>query len=132
MGFMNNTFLQSIFLLNFVFLMMHETDAAYWKEWRVFVKTGTSLSDQKGLTIFILARIPICIPLLYGMVNITRVSGFVISFIFSGFLIIHFFLHMSARKTFDGFKWPISYFIQFGMLLLSVLQFSTTLYLFRP
>ncbi len=131
MEFMNITFLQSIYLLNFVFLMMHETEAAYWKEWKVFEKKETPLSDRRGLTIFTLARIPICIPLLYGMINIGHISGLIISFIFSGFLVIHFFLHMSARKTFNGFKWPVSYFIQYVMLVLSVLQFSTTLYLFK-
>ncbi len=120
--------LQSIYLLNFVFLMMHETEAAYWKEWRVF---KNSVSDRKGLTIFTLARIPLCIPLLYGMINIGHISGLIISLIISGFLVIHFFLHLSARKEFDGFKWPISGFIQYGMLVLSVFQFITTIYLFK-
>ena len=129
MEFLNHSLLQWIYIINFTFLMMHETDAAYWKEWRVFGKIGSSLSDKKGLTIFILARIPICIPLLYSMINIRHISGIIISFIFSGFLIIHFFLHMSARKEFDGFKWPISSTIQYGMLVLSIVQLLTTLHL---
>ena len=129
MEFLSYSFLQSVFLFNFVFLMMHETDAAYWKEWRVFVKDEAKLNDKRGLTIFILVRLPLCIPLLYGMIHIRHMYGLIVSLILSGFLIIHFFLHMSAVKEFDGFKWPISYFIQFGMLGLSILQLILTLLL---
>jgi len=42
---------------------------------------------------------------------------------------VHFFLHRNARDTFDGFKWPISSFVQFGMLSLSLLQLPLALYL---
>jgi len=128
--FINNTVLQWVYLLNFVFLMMHETDAAYWKEWKLFGKAAAALTDKQGLTIFVLFRIPICIPLLYGMLSIGQSSGFIISLIFSAFLIGHFFIHQRIQKTFEGFRWPISKFIQFGMLVLSVIQFSLTLYVF--
>ena len=121
--------LQWIYLLNFVFLMMHETDAAYWKEWKLFGERGKSLSDKQGLTLFVLARIPICIPLLYGLINIQNLAGLVISLVFSGFIIVHFVIHMRILGTFDGFKWPISYFIQIGMLSLSSVQLLMTLYL---
>ena len=53
---LNSTSLQWIYLLNFVFLMMHETDAAYWKEWKLFGDRGKSLSDKRGLTLFVLAE----------------------------------------------------------------------------
>ncbi len=126
---LNSTSLQWIYLLNFVFLMMHETDAAYWKEWKLFGDRGKSLSDKRGLTLFVLARIPICIPLLYGLINIQHLAGLVISLVFSGFLVVHFVLHMKILETFDGFKWPISYFVQIGMLALSSVQLLMTLYL---
>ena len=123
---MINEILIWVYLINFVFLMMHETDASYWKEWRLFGKWGKSLSDKQGLSIFILARLPICIPLLYGMLNLNHQSGLIISAILSVFLIFHFFIHMIVRKLGRSeFAWPISYFIQFGMLILS----STQLYI---
>ena len=90
---MINEILIWVYLINFVFLMMHETDASYWKEWRLFGKWGKSLSDKQGLSIFILARLPICIPLLYGMLNLNHQSGLIISAILSVFLIFHFFIH---------------------------------------
>ncbi|MFQ5858756.1 MAG: DUF6713 family protein [Anaerolineae bacterium] len=117
------------YMLNLVFLMMHETDAAYWKEWKFFGRLGASLSDKAGLTVFVLARIPICIPLLYGLVNLERRSGLVISLILSGFLIFHFVLHMLLiRKGHKEFTWPISYFVQAGMLLLSLVQLPITVH----
>jgi len=117
-----------VYLINFVFLMMHETDASYWKEWRFFGKWGESLSDKQGLSIFILARIPICIPLLYGLLNLNQLSGLIISTILSSFLIFHFCIHMVARKQGRSeFQWPISYFIQFGMLIISTIQLFITI-----
>ena len=125
---MNKEILVWVYLINFVFLMMHETDAAYWKEWKLFGKWGDSLSDKKGLSIFILARLPMCIPLLYGMLNLNHISGLIISIIFSSFLIFHFCIHMIAiKKGRTEFLWPISYFIQFGMLILSSVQLYITI-----
>ena len=125
---MNSGILVWVYLINFVFLMMHETDASYWKEWKLFGKWGESLSDKQGLSIFILARIPICIPLLYGMLYLNRQSGLIISTIFSSFLIFHFCIHMIARKQGRSeFPWAISYFIQFGMLILSSVQLYMTI-----
>jgi len=119
--------LQWIYLINFIFLTMHETDAAYWKEWRMFGKIGASLSDKQGLTVFVLARIPFYLPLLYGLINIDRFSGLIISLIFSLFLIGHFVAHMLARKQGrPEFAWPISYIVQFGLLTLSVVQVYLT------
>ncbi len=127
---MNIDILQWIFLINFVFLMMHETDASFWKEWKYFGKFGESISDEKGLTIFILARLPFCIPLLYGLIHIDRISGKIISLIFSAFLIFHFFIHMSAiKKGRKEFSWPISYFIQVSMLIISIFQLIITMIL---
>ena len=127
---MNVDILQWIYLLNFVFLMMHETDAAYWKEWKFFGKFAESLSDKTGLTLFILARLPICIPLLYGLIHLDKISGKIISIVFSGFLICHFFIHMYViKKGRKEFTWPISYFIQFSMLFLSNIQLIITILL---
>jgi len=124
--------LQWIYLINFVFLMMHETEAAYWREWRLLGKFAESISDKKGLTLFVLVRLPICIPLLYGLIHLDKYSGKIISLIFSGFLIIHFFLHMNfVKKGGKEFTWPISYFIQFGMLFLSNIQLIITVFLLK-
>jgi hypothetical protein len=116
-------------VLNFAFLMMHETEAAYWKEWRLLMRHGASVPDRKGLSLFVLARIPICVPLLFGIAYVGRLYGLIVASILAGFLIVHFFLHRSARNRFDGFNWPISDFTQAGMLSLSLVQLPLALYL---
>jgi hypothetical protein len=120
--------LQWIYIFNFIFVMMHEYDGAYWKEWQMFGEGGAALSDKKGLTVFNLLRIPLGIPLLYGLLNLDKTAGLIISLIFGVAMIAHFFLHMIARKQGDEkFAWPISYFIQFGLLALSIIQILLTL-----
>ncbi len=125
----SETALQILFVVSFSFLMMHETEAAYWKEWRLITGKGDSVSDRRGLSLFVLARIPICVPLLFGIIYAGRLYGLIMASTLAGFLIVHFFLHRSARKSFDGFSWPISGFVQYGLLSLSLLQLPLALYL---
>jgi len=118
-----------LFILNLTFLMMHETEAAYWKEWTYLGNFGKSLSDNSGLTIFTLARIPICIPLFYGLYKIPNSSGLIISLILSSFIIFfHFPVHMLfLKKGRQEFRLPISYIIQIGAFIISLFQFGITI-----
>jgi len=118
-----------LYILNLTLLMMHETEAAYWKEWTYFGKVGKSLSDKSGLTIFTLARIPICIPLFYGLLKIQDLTGLIISLIFSSFIIFfHFPVHMlSLKKGHQEFRLPVSYFILISSFIISLIQFIITI-----
>ena len=118
------------YLLNLVFLVLHEIDGAYWREWRFFGDFGRSLSDSAGLSVYLWAHVPILIILLYGLVSLDSPAGRIISLIFSGFMICHFFLHfVFKRKGHEGFD-PLSSRIIFaGSLALSSLQLAATVLL---
>ena len=119
-----------LMIANITLLSMHETDAAYWKEWRLFGSWGSSLADRTGLTIFVLARIPIYLLLLSGLVFLNSAYGRSVSIFFSGFLIFHFIIHMIyKRKGSEEFDWPISYITQFAMLAVSLVQLTVTFFL---
>ena len=108
---------------------MHETEAAYWKEWIYFGNFGKNLSDNNGLTIFTLARIPICIPLFYGLYKIPGSTGLIISLILCSFILFfHFPAHMFfLKKGHQEFKLPLSYVIQIGSFIISLIQFIITI-----
>ncbi|TFH43179.1 MAG: hypothetical protein E4G96_01765 [Chrysiogenales bacterium] len=117
-----------IYLLNVVFLILHEIDGAYWKEWRFFGTFGRSLSDRSGLSVYLYAHIPIFTVLLYGLVSLELLQGRIISLFFSGFMICHFFLHLLFKmKGHEGFDSPVSKLIFSGTLALSIIQLAATL-----
>ncbi|MBN2080270.1 MAG: hypothetical protein JW838_14970 [Spirochaetes bacterium] len=118
------------YLLNLVFLILHEIDGAYWKEWRFFGDFGRSLSDATGLAVYLWAHVPIFIILLYGLVSLDSLPGRILSIIFSGFMICHFFLHvLFKKKGHEGFEPLASRLIFTGTLALSALQFTATILL---
>lgn len=49
-----------LYLSNSVFLINHEIDSAYWKEWELFNLPG-------GITGFLLIHFPLLICVLYGL-----------------------------------------------------------------
>ena len=79
----------SLILLGTTFILVHEMDAIRCKEWKIF--PGLSmLNDRTGMTIFIVAHVPLIYWVLTGILtgNASFRTGFDI------FLIIHFFLHL--------------------------------------
>jgi hypothetical protein len=111
-----------IFTINIVFLILHEMDAIYWKEWKIF---GIS-NDEIGRKGFILAHIPIFILLLFGLVYSETTYGHVISIILSGFLLIHFVLHAKSYSQ-KIFNEVVSFGIITAMLVVSIAQLIITI-----
>ncbi len=119
-----------LFLLNFIFFMLHEIDGAYWKEWKFFGRFGSSLTDHAGLTLYLLFHIPIFIILFYGILSLNGPAGMIISILFSGFMIFHFIIHSYARMHGSReFEFPVSFIILFITLIISLIQFPVSIYL---
>lgn len=110
------------FILNFSFLILHEMDAVFWKEWRIF---GIA-DDIIGKRVFLAAHIPLIFIILLCMMNLEISSGKIMSLIFSSFLILHFFLHLNALKK-NYFNEPFSFGIIICILVFSIIQFIATL-----
>jgi hypothetical protein len=101
---------------------MHEMDAIFWKEWRIF---GFS-EDLSGRQIFVLAHLPLCFIILYALANLNSKFGKVVSMLLSSFLILHFFLHFKALSE-NYFTEIISFGIISLILIVSIVQLVSTL-----
>ena len=114
-----------LYLLNSVLLINHEIDSAYWKEWELFKLPG-------GIAGFLLLHFPLLIFVLYGLVLVSRQSpaGLVFSSILCLGGIFAFSIHTYfLKKGRNEFDTPISKFILFAVLILSIIQLSVTIYL---
>ena len=114
-----------LYLVNAVFLINHEIDSAYWKEWELFKLPG-------GITGFLLVHFPLIFLVLYGLVLISKGAraGLIFSIALSlGGLFafaIHGYFLKKGRSQFGTF---ISKFILTATFLVSAVQLVVTLYL---
>ena len=114
-----------LYLANSVLLINHEIDSAYWKEWELFKLPG-------GLTGFLLLHFPILLLILLGLILVYRHSswGLIFSFVLCFGGILAFAVHTYfLRKGRAEFNKPISKFILVAILIVSLVQLATTLYL---
>jgi len=117
--------LLGLYLVNSVLLINHEIDSAYWKEWDLFKLPG-------GLTGFLLLHFPILLFILLGLILVYRHSswGLIFSFVlcFGGLFAfaVHTYFLGKGRGEFNK---PISKFILVAILLVSLVQLATTLYI---
>lgn len=112
-----------VYLLNAVLLINHEIDSAYWKEWELFRLSG-------GITLFLLLHFPIVFLILYGLVLVHNRSpgGLVISLVLSAGGLFAFLIHMYFLKMGrDEFRLPISLFILYATMAVSVVQATLTI-----
>ena len=114
-----------VYLINAVFLILHEIDSAYWKEWELFRLPG-------GVTSFLLVHIPILLLVLYGLVLVSQrtFAGLGLSLILGFAGVFAFSIHAYfIRRGRDEFKSPISVAILVATLVLSLVQIAITIYL---
>ena len=111
-----------VYLINAVFLILHEIDSAYWKEWELFRLPG-------GVTAFLLVHIPILLLVLYGLVLVSQrtAAGLILSLILSFAGVFAFSIHgYFIRRGRDEFKSPISQAILVAALAVSLVQAAIT------
>ena len=111
-----------IYFVNLVFLINHELDSAYWKEWDLFRLPG-------GITGFLALHFPLFSFFLYGLLMIYEGarSGLIISMLLSLSGVFAFAIHIYfLRKGRDEFNTPASKFILASILILSIAQLIIT------
>jgi len=114
-----------LYLINSILLINHEIDSAYWKEWELFKLPG-------GITGFLLLHFPLLFFILWGLILLSRHSPWAPTFslllclggIFA-FTIHTYFL----RKGRPEFNKPISKLMLKSILIVSITQLASTLYL---
>jgi len=112
-----------IYTVNLLFLIVHEMDSAYWKEWELFHLPG-------GLGGFLLLHFPLLLPALWGVVQVRELTraGLIISLVVAGAGVFAFSIHTYfIRKGREEFTPAVSRFILFGTLLLSIAQAVLTI-----
>lgn len=112
-----------IYLINLVFLINHEVESAYWKEWKLFRLPG-------GITGFLLIHFPLFFLFLLGLLLLQGQNfwGLVCSILLSMAGIFAFTAHMFfITRGGREFRLPVSIFILFSTLVLSVIQLFLTL-----
>lgn len=118
-----------LFLLNIVFLIMHEIDSAYWKEWYLLKEMlklpVNNVNDNKEIQYFLLLHLPLLLIFLWGFSEFIKNNfpGLIISLILSLLGIYAFVFHMIfIIKGRHGFRTPVSIFILASVLVLSIFQ----------
>ncbi len=113
-----------VYLVNAIFLINHEIESAYWKEWNLFKLKG-------GVTGFILIHFPLLLLILIGLPYLYEVTiaGIILSFLLSTGGLFAFSIHTYfIRKGKEEFTLPISYLLLFGTLILSIVQIVLTIF----
>lgn len=113
--------LPGAFAVNLGFLLLHEMDAVFWQEWRLFGITD----DVLGRELFLVVHLPLFVFLLFGFLKLEERFGKVVSLALSSFLIVHFFLHAGPLGQ-GRFHGAFSTGIIVANLLSSVVQWMTT------
>ena len=114
-----------IYTVNLLFLIIHEMDSAYWKEWELFRLPG-------GLGGFLLIHFPLLLPALWGIVQVRELTraGLIISLVVAGAGLFAFSIHTYfIKKGREEFTPLVSRFILFGTLFLSIPQAVLTIML---
>jgi len=114
-----------LYLSNSVLLINHEIDSAYWNEWELFRLPG-------GITGYLLIHFPLLFFVLLGLVLVSKhsLSGLIFSIILSFSGIFAFSIHtFFLKKGYRQFDKPISKFILTTILIVSIFQFTVTIYL---
>ena len=114
-----------VYLANSIFLINHEIDSAYWKEWKLFKLPG-------GISLFLILHFFILFIILFGLVQVYQESlaGLSLSLVLALSGIFAFGIHMYfIKKGRDEFKLPVSIFILIALLPLSLAQLGITVYL---
>jgi hypothetical protein len=113
-----------LYLINAVLLINHEIDSAYWKEWNLFHLPG-------GIAGFLLLHFPLLLLVLYGMAAVARQqpSAAWFSLLLSAGGLFAFSIHTYfLKKGRAEFNQPISKFILWSTLLVSICQMALTIY----
>ncbi len=118
-----------IYFANTIFLINHQIDSAYWKEWNLI---NPEEDDQKGINGFLILHFPLLFIILFGLVEVYKktFTGLIFSLVLCacGFFCITFHMYFIKKRGRKEFNVPVSLFLIFGTFALSLFQFIITIY----
>lgn len=110
--------LARLYLANAVVLLVHQMDAAYWREWRLFHLPG-------GLGLYLILNLPIALVILlgYGAVVARRPSAVACSWVLAGSGLFAVVFHgVYLMRGDPAFRSPVSLALLADTALLSLAQ----------
>ncbi len=107
----NTIILMSI--LSVVFILMHEFEAFYREEWKM-MKFLRKFKEETQYQIFLYAHIPLTLFIFYFMYTVVSFSNIILWIIVNVFMILHFLLHLIARKWESNVFKSINSFVFIG------------------
>jgi len=118
-----------LYFANFIFLIIHEMDSAYWEEWKLFKLPG-------GITVFLMIHFPLFSFFMYGLIQVheNTAVGLIFSLILSFSGLFAFCIHTYfMRKGSEEFNTITSKAILTSTFILSAIQLiSTSMLLANP
>jgi hypothetical protein len=121
-----STLLFWLYLINLVWLILHEMDSAYWKEWELFRLPG-------GVAGFLAVHFPLYLAALYGLVEVSRptVIGLILALVLGAAGVGAFGIHTYfLRRGHPEFNTSASKLILGGWLVMSLAQLVVTAVVF--
>ena len=115
-----------IYFANFILLIIHEIDSAYWEEWKLFNLPG-------GIRGFLAVHVPLLSFFMYGLIQVHEGTGagLIFSIVLSLSGLFAFTIHLYfIRKGREEFNTLTSKAILTFTLVLSVIQLIFTSILF--
>ncbi len=112
-----------VYMVNTMLLIIHEMDAAYWKEWKLFNLGG-------GIDCFLVIHFPLMLIVLYGLVLVSRHEhgGLLYSLLVCAAGIFAFGVHYHFNgQGKPGFTSVVSRVVLIGTVVVSFAQAVITL-----
>jgi hypothetical protein len=114
--------IERLYLITMSVLILHQIDAAYWKEWEMFYLPG----GIQGFLLFNILAIPFVL-VGYGQVIKRAANAKIFSYICGSLGIVTFLIHASfTLLDVDGFNLPLSILLIILCLVFGTLQVIKT------
>lgn len=111
-----------LFIINISLLILHEMDAIRRKEWKLFIILK-NMNEERGYLVFSLLHLPLCLVILYFIMNSGNLYYHIFTLVVNIFLIFHGGIHLLFRnKSGNEFSGVYSYTIIYFMSLIAALQ----------
>jgi hypothetical protein len=84
-------------VLNVIFFFMHEFDACYRKEWKMF-RFLLKLKEETQYLLFLYIHLPLSLFLFYYLWTVINFNNINLWIIWNSLMILHFVIHIIAAK----------------------------------
>jgi hypothetical protein len=84
-------------VLNVTFVLMHEFDACYRREWKMFAFLRR-LGEESQYLLFLYVHLPLSLFLFYYLWTVINFNSLVLWLIWNGLIVVHSVVHVAAAR----------------------------------